>query len=135
MAMFQKQDNMIFYILPFLNLFLLLYLLMKLVLYVVRTKKITLEVVVLVNLIFLIYFPLNFIYRISVFLALLLFCQSKFNYKNLSFPILVLLIPTDLFYFPTHLEIVHLSGLVYFPICIYLFKELLKNNTEINIDI
>lgn len=124
-----------FYILPFLNFFLLLYLLMKLVLYVVRTKKITLEVVILVNLIFLIYFPLNFIYRISVFLALLLFCQSKFNYKNLSIPILILLIPTDLFYFPTHLEIVHLGGLVYFPICIHLFKELLNNNTEINIDI
>ena len=123
-----------FYILPFLNLFLLLYLFMKLVLYLIRTKRVTFEAVILINIIFLIYFPLNFIYRASVFLALLLYYQSKFDYKKLSLPLLILLVPTDLFYFPTHLEIVHLSGLIYFPICVYFFKELLKNNTDISIN-
>ena len=123
-----------FYVLPFLNLFLLLYLFMKLVLYLIRTKRVTFEAVILINIIFLIYFPLNFIYRASVFLALLLYYQSKFDYKKLSLPLLILLIPTDLFYFPTHLEIVHLSGLIYFPICVYFFKELLKNNTDISIN-
>ena len=115
-----------FYILPFLNLFLLLFLLMKLVSYVISTKKFTIEATVLINLIFLIYFPLNFIYRISVLLALLLYYESKSEFKNLSFAIIILLIPTDLFYFPTQLEVVNLGGLAYFPICIYLFKQLLK---------
>ena len=123
-----------FYILPFLNLFLLLFLLMKLVSYVISTKKFTIEATVLINLIFLIYFPLNFIYRISVLLALLLYYESKSEFKNLSFAIIILLIPTDLFYFPTQLEVVNLGGLAYFPICIYLFKQLLKNNTDLYID-
>ena len=122
-----------FYILPFLNLFLLLFLLMKLVSYVISTKKFTIEATVLINLIFLIYFPLNFIYRISVLLALLLYYESKSEFKNLSFAIIILLIPTDLFYFPTQLEVVNLGGLAYFPICIYLFKQLLKNNTDLYI--
>lgn len=123
-----------FYIIPFLNLVLALYLVIKLIQYIISSKKITFEVVIIINLIFLIYFPLNFIYRISVVLALLLYYHAKSDNKDLSFPILILLIPTDLFYFPSHLEMVNLSGLIYFPTYIYLFKELLKNYTQININ-
>ena len=50
-------------------------------------------------------------------------CTKCFKFKSL-----------DLFYFPTQLEVVNLGGLAYFPICIYLFKQLLKNNTDLYID-
>jgi len=124
-----------FYVLPFLNLVLSLYLVFKLIRYVLGTKQISLEAVILINLIFLIYFPLNFIYRISVVISLLLYYQSKFENKHITYSLFILLIPTDLFYFPSHLEIVNLSGLVYFPTYIYLFRELLKKNTSINISV
>ena len=124
-----------FYVLPFLNLVLSLYLVFKLIRYILGTKQISLEAVILINLIFLIYFPLNFIYRISVVISLLLCYQSKFENKHITYSLFILLIPTDLFYFPSHLEIVNLSGLVYFPTYIYLFRELLKKNTSINISV
>tara|TARA_B100002019_G_C21274755_1_gene604696 strand:+ start:10125 stop:12122 length:1998 start_codon:yes stop_codon:yes gene_type:complete len=120
-----------FQILPLLNLILLTILLYKLIKYLLVNKKITFEFVLLINLIFLIYFPLNFIYRLSAMIALLLFYKFKF-YENInSTAILLLLIPSDFFYFPTHLEIVHLGGLIYFPTCLYIFSDLLEKKSNL----
>lgn len=117
---------------PRIKFFLIMGLIFYCLIYVYKFRTISsLEFTIMINIIFLVFIDLNPSYRFSVIVVLLI-VYSSISKLDIKIPILLLLLPFDLFFFPTHLTIVNSSFFAYYPILIYLFKKVSNKKTNVN---